>query len=427
MPANDTRPEPANATPAAAATRPSGPRVPTLCRLVCQAFEAFLTDRADDPRLPGLIPRSMIVPWWDAIVALCGDELVRFDLRLKTIVGTGEFEDANQLAVELQRAAINWTMRILTAIQQPSAIPAVDAVASNKLLVEDIREVARILAIAAPLRSQLALTGSLLAEEGQMEGRRIFDLMKDSIVMLRQQYQTFAEVIGPDAVYFALALANRMVRPWQIILVARGLAWRPRDHRSRYPEFDIVAQRLILELKRTAGEIVSLTRKDDTAGQMAAIKTMTVRYFDGVNGLITAFGPMLVGQDDAAWNASGEAHTVLSAVFDRAFNDRVTALVLRADETGLEAAVPAAEFVGVIIENGPLYGFANEARDYRERLGTAIEAKANAIVAEMRGAPNPAAQARLYALLRAIETMFKDPQGVQLARNLRMSRQISAA
>lgn len=427
MPANDTRPESANATPAAAAPRPSSPRVPTLCRLVCQAFEAFLTDRADDPRLPGLIPRSMIAPWWDAIVALCGDELVRFDRRLKTIVGTGEFEEADQLAVELQRAAIDWTMQILTAIQQPSAIPAVDAVAANKLLVEDIREVARILEIAAPLRSQLALTGSLLAEEGQMEGRRIFDLSKDSAVMLRQQYQTFAEVIGPDAVYFALALANRMVQPWQIMLVARGLAWRPRDHRSRHPEFDIVAQRLILELKRTAGEIASLTTKDDTAGQIAAIKTMTVRYFDGVNGLIAAFGPALVGQDDPAWNASGEARTVLSAVFDRTFNDRVTALVLRADEVGFEAAVPAAEFVGVIIENAPRYGFANEARDCRERLGAAIEAKANAIVAEMLGAPNPAAQARLYALLRAIETMFKDPQGVQLARNLRMSRQISAA
>jgi len=427
VPANDTYSESANATPAAAAARPSGPRVPTLCRLVCQAFEAFLADRADDPRLPGLIPRSMITPWWDAIVALCGDELVRFEQRLKTIIGTGEFEDADQLAVELQRAAIDWNMRILTAIQQPSAIPAVDAVAADKLLVEDIREVARILAIAAPLRSQLALTGSLLAEDDQMEGRRIFDLSKDSVAMLRQQYQTFAEVIGADAVFFALALANRMMRPWQIILVARGLAWRPRDHRSRYPEFDIVAQRLILELKRTAGEIAALSRKDDTASQMAAIKTLTVRYFDGVNGMISAFGPAFVGQSDAAWNAAGEARTVLSAAFDRTFNDRATALVLRADEADVEAALPAAEFVGVVIENGPRFGFANEARDCRERLGAAIETKADAIVAEMQGAPNPAAQARLYGLLRAIETMFKDPQGVQLARNLRMSRQVSAA
>lgn len=427
MPANDSHPEPANASPAAAPARPSGPRVPTLCRLVCQAFEAFLANRADNPRLPGLIPRSMIAPWWDAITALCADELARFEQRLKTIIGTGEFEEADQLAVELQRAAIGWNIRVLTAVQQNSAIPAIGAVAADKLLIEDIREVARILAIAAPLRSQLALTYSLMAEDGQMEGRRIFDLSKDTVTMLRQQYQTFAEVIGADAIYFALALANHMLRPWQIMLVARTLAWRPRDHRSRYPEFDTLAQRIILELKRTAGEIAVLTRNDDVAAHMSTIKTLTAGYFDGVDGLVGTFGPALVS-DDPAWNAPGEARTVLAAAFDRAFDERVSALVLRADsETGGETALAAAEFLGVVIENGPRYGFADEARECRERLGRAIEAKANAIVAEMQNAPGPAAQQRFYALLRAIEAMFKDPEGVQLARNLRMSRQVSAA
>lgn len=427
MPANDSLSEFANGSPASGSARPAGPRVPTLCRLVCQAFEAFLASRADNPRLPGLIPRSMIVPWWDAIAALCADELVRFEQRLKTIIGTGEFEEADQLAVELQRAAIGWNIRVLTAVQQPSAIPAVNAIATDKLLIEDIREVSRILTIAAPLRSQLALTHSLMAEDGQMEGRRIFDLSKDTVAMLRQQYQTFAEVIGADAIYFALALANQMLRPWQIMLVARTLAWRPRDQRSRYPEFDTLAQRLILELKRTAGDIATLTRKDDIAGQMSTIKTLTMGYFDSVDGLVGAFGPALVS-DDAAWNAPGEAHIVLAAAFDRAFDERVADLILRADdEAGNETALAAAGFLGVIVENGARYGFASEARECRARLGRAIEAKANALATEMRSAPSPAAQQRFYALLRAIEVMFKDPEGVQFARNLRMSRQVSAA
>ncbi|MGH6975355.1 MAG: hypothetical protein ACRED6_12080, partial [Stellaceae bacterium] len=246
MPANDTLSDSANASPAPAPARPNGPRVPTLCRLVCQAFEPFLANRADTPRLPGLIPRSMIAPWWDAITAVCADELGRYEQRLRTIIGTGEFEEADQLSVELQRAAIGWNIRVLTAVQQQSTFPAIATIAANKLLIEDIREVSRILAIAAPLRSQLALTYSLMAEDGQMEGRRIFDLSKDTVAMLRQQYQTFAEVIGADAIYFALALTNQMLRPWQIMLVARTLAWRPRDQRSRYPEFDTLAQRLIL-------------------------------------------------------------------------------------------------------------------------------------------------------------------------------------
>src|SRR5260370_40647847 len=41
-------------------------RVPSLCRLACVGFEDFLVDRVDGPRLPGLIPRSAIAPWWRA-------------------------------------------------------------------------------------------------------------------------------------------------------------------------------------------------------------------------------------------------------------------------------------------------------------------------------------------------------------------------
>ena len=370
----------------------------------------------------------MIAPWWDAVTALCADELGRYDQRLRTIIGTGEFEEADQLAIELQRAAIGWNIRVLTAVQQQSAFPAIATITANKPLIEDIREVSRILAIAAPLRSQLALTHSLMAEDGQMEGRRIFDLSKDTVAMLRQQYQTFAEVIGADAIYFALALTNQMLRPWQIMLVARTLAWRPRDQRSRYPEFDTLAQRLILELKRTASDIAALTRKDDIAAQMPTIKTLTAGYFDSVDGLIGAFGPALASPDDATWNVQGEASTILAAAFDRAFDERVADLVLRADdEAGSEAALAAAEFLGVVIEHGPRYGFANEARECRARLGTAIETKANAVAIETQSTPSPALQQRFYALLRAIEAMFKDPEGVQLARNLRMSRQVSAA
>lgn len=428
MPADETLSDSANASPAPAPPRPNGPRVPTLCRLVCQAFEAFLANRADNPRLPGLIPRGMIAPWWDAITAVCADELGRYEQRLRTIIGTGEFDEADQLAVELQRAAIGWNIRVLTAVQQQSTFPAIAAVTANKLLIEDIREVSRILAIAAPLRSQLALTYSLMAEDGQMEGRRIFDLSKDAVAMLRQQYQTFAEVIGADAIYFALALTNQMLRPWQIMLVARTLAWRPRDQRSRYPEFDTLAQRLILELKRTAGDIAALTRKDDIAGQMPTIKNLTTGYFDGVDGLIGAFGSALASPDDDAWNAPGEAPTILAAAFDRAFNERAAELVLRVDdEAGGETALATAEFLGMVIEHGPRYGFGNEARECRARLGAAIETKANAVAAEMQSAPGPAVQQRFYALLRAIEALFKDPEGVQLARNLRMSRQVSAA
>ena len=427
MPADTTDSElPTSATPAAAAPRPSGPRVPTLNRLVCQAFEPFLSDRQDDPRMPGLIPRTMIGPWWNALTALCADELVRFEVRLKTIIGTGEFEEADPLAVELQKAAIDWNLRVLAAIERPAAHPAIAAVAANPLLVDDIREVARILPIAAALKSRLAITFSLLAEDGQMEGRRIYGLSGDAIVTLRQQYTQFADRVGADAAYFALAVLNRMLRPWQMLLVGRALAWQPHERNARYPEFDTVAQRLVLELKRMAREIAALARKDDLAAFMPVINSLAARYFDEVNGMIGTFGPTFTG-DDASWNVLTETRTVLAAAFDRTFVDRVAALVLRADEPDGEPAIPAAELMAIVVENGPRYGFGGEARDCRERLGRQVETKAGAIIAALQTTPNRGSQTQAYAMLRVVEIMFKDAQGAQLARSLRMARQFSAA
>jgi len=53
-------------------------RVPTLCRLACVGFEDFLADRVDDPRLPGLIPRTAILPWWQACERIAPDEVKIF-------------------------------------------------------------------------------------------------------------------------------------------------------------------------------------------------------------------------------------------------------------------------------------------------------------------------------------------------------------
>lgn len=377
--------------------------------------------------MPGLIPRAMIAPWWDAVTALCGDELARFELRLKTIIGTGEFEEADHLAQDLQKSAIGWNLSVLATIDHPPTHPSIAALAADPLLVADVREVARILPMAALLRSQLSLTFSLLAEDGQMEGRRIYDLSSDTVRLLSQQYAQFSERVGADAAYFALALVNRMVRPWQILLVARALAWRPHEPSSRYAEFDVVAQRLVLDLKRLAGEIAALARQEDLAGFVPVIKSMIVRYFDEVEGLIETFGPAFTGQGDTSWNTLSETRAVLAAMLDRGFADRLTALVLRADEPDGESAVPAAEILALVIEQGPRYGFAAEARDCRDRTRTAIEAKAAAILAALQTAPSADMQARSYAMLRVIEIVLKDPPGVQLARNLRMARQVSAA
>ena len=169
------------------------PRVPTLCRLACQGFEMFFSDRADDPRMPGLIPRAIIAPWWNGVTALCGAEMEKYERRLKTLIGTGEFGEADQLAIELQKAAIGWTNRLLAELDRAEGDQSLKQVFENPLLIADVREIARILPLSAALKSQIAISCSLLAEADQMEGLRILDLSPDTVAMLKGQYLAFAE------------------------------------------------------------------------------------------------------------------------------------------------------------------------------------------------------------------------------------------
>src|SRR6201994_3834483 len=59
------------------------PRVPGLLRLICAGFEDLLTDRDDDPRLEGLIPRTSIARWWQAIALIAGSEVQALETKLR--------------------------------------------------------------------------------------------------------------------------------------------------------------------------------------------------------------------------------------------------------------------------------------------------------------------------------------------------------
>src|SRR5579862_609884 len=157
--ADDSAPDTGAAAPPARKAYP--PRVPTLCRLTCQGFEAFFSDRRDDSRMPGLIPRAIIAPWWNGVTSLCAPEMEKYERRLKTIIGTGEFNDADQLAVELQKAAIGWTNRLLAELDRPDGDQAIKQMFGDKLLIGDVHEIARILPLSAPLKSQINVTFSM--------------------------------------------------------------------------------------------------------------------------------------------------------------------------------------------------------------------------------------------------------------------------
>ncbi len=454
--------DPAEAAETAPARKFYPPRVPTLCRLACQGFEMFFSDRADDPRMPGLIPRAIVTPWWNGVTALCGAEMEKYERRLRTIIGTGEFSDADQLAVELQRAAVGWTNRLLEELDRAQGDQGLKREFENPLSIADAREIARILPLSAALKSQLAIAHALLDEADQMEGPRILDLSPDTVAMLKGQYLLFAETRGPEACYLALALMNRMARPWQILLLARSvlrrdmraggalpgagadephgaavadldarptLGWRPNDPNATYAEFDAVALRLVLELQRLAHAMIELAKSANLAGEMARLRALAAQYLDIASGVA---GSLSLRADSPWAEEIADAHKRLAAAFDRPFLDRVAAIVFdaedRAGQAPAESSTEGAQFLALLLEHGGRFGLAAAARETAAELARRIGEESQRLIEAMRGASNYSLfNAQLQALLTVTEIIFKDGPGAQLARSLRLARQSSAA
>jgi hypothetical protein len=422
-------PNPSAALPAAGAPRAFPPRVPTLCRLVCQGFEVFLADRETNPRLPGLIPRSVVAPWWKALTLLCGAEMERFERRLKTIIGTGEFEEADQLAIEVQKAAIQWTRRAIAECERQECDPSLREIFTDRLHIDDMREIVRLLPLSGALRSQINLAFSQLAEAEQMEGRRILDLSGETVAMLKHQYLGFAEHCGAEARYLALAILNRMVRPGQILMLGRALGWRPGEPGSICAEFDAVAGRLFRELNRLAHEIATLAAAPDCAAAMPQIYQLTARFLDEAEHLANQAAP----HPGTEWSALfAETQIELARAFDADFFRRVARTVFdpaaAPDAAGLDAAVAAARFLSLLLERGGIHEFSSRARDTVAQLAATIEATSQPLIETIRTAPGYASlDTQLQAMLQVTEIMFKDGHGAQLARAMRMARRTTAA
>lgn len=425
---DESVPAPAE-TPPLPARKSFPPRVPTLCRLTCQGFEIFFSDRADEPRMPGLIPRAIVAPWWNGVTALCGAEMEKYERRLKTLIGTGEFDDADQLAIELQKAAIGWTSRLLEELGRAECPQNLKQMFENPLLIADLREIARILPMSAALKSRLAISFSLLDEAGQMEGQRIHDLSSETVAMLKGQYLTFAEKCGADARYMALALTNRLARPWQILTIARGLSWRPNEPGSPHAELDAVASRLVMELRRLCRDMTELAKSPDLARDMGRLQTLTAQYLDLAAGLD---GNLSLRADAPGAEAIKDSHQCLAAAFDRAFLDRVAAVVFDAERQPgpelAETATAGARFLALLLEQGGPCGVDAAARDAASDLAQRIGNASQTLIESMRATPNYSLfSLQLQALLTVTEIIFKDGKGAQLARNLRMARPRTAA
>ena len=425
-------------------------RVPTLCRLACVGFEDFLVDRVDDPRLPGLIPRSAITPWWHACERTAPEDVKTFSADFARLVAASDWRGLDKLGEMLRTAARGWTEGVIAAFGSRKLGDAVTRKALGDIgLQTDFGEIARILAIAEPLRKALDTVIAVAMRSGQAQGRRILDFSADTVTAAKQQYLHFAEVAGFDSRYFALGLMNRLERPWFVLRLGRALSWKPTDALLQDTELGIVGKRLIHDIEVIVRELDVLmpSRRGRTpqATDFARLYEITSRYIETSEGMLSEFG----FRRDSDW---GEQILETRGALSRTLAEDRLALVaeaplallplrrgvsvrgLASDDPDLETTptpeaieqgVRAAKLLLLLSQKGGRHGVSSPARATIEELGIEIDNRAKRVYDELaRNPTHAAAAAQLAAIIKVCETLFDDGRATVMTRRLvNMQRQ----
>ncbi|HVM78681.1 MAG TPA: hypothetical protein VMU06_06655 [Stellaceae bacterium] len=428
-------------------------RIPTLCRLACAGFEDFLIDAADETRLPGLVPRASIAPWWQALERFAPQEIKTYEAELARLAPVNDRSELDRLGEALRRSARGWTEAVLAqAAGRKLADPAARKALADPGVQTDFAEISRILAIAEPLRQALEAVSAAAARSGQKDGRRIAEFTADAVTEAKQQYLRFSETHGLESRYVALGLMNRLARPWEILRLGRSLSWKPTDALMRDTELGIIGQRLIRDLEAHTREVAALApqrrRGAGAAPDYARLQQAMLLYIESAEGMLSEFG----FRRDSPW---GEQILETRAILGRALGPDqlaevaeaalaalplkrgVSARGLASDDPDLETipapetieqALRAAKFLVLLAQKGARHGLSSPARATIEEIGNEINNRCDRLFEELSMRPEHAvAAAQIAAVVRVAEILFEDGRAQTLARRLKNMQRSAVA
>lgn len=428
------------------------PRVPTLCRLVATGFEDFLVDRIDDTRLPGLIPRAAIQPWWRALERMAPQEIKNHEATLARLVGKGDAPGIDALGIAVRRAARGWTDAIVTGFRTGKlADPAIRKSLGDIGLQADFAEIARILAISEPLGQALHAVTTVATRGSHNPGRRIQDFSADAVTEAKRHYLSMSELVGLDSRYVALGIMNRLERPFQILRLGRALAWKPTDAVMHDTELGIIGQRLIRDLEVLSREVAELMpaprRGTGVVTDFTRIHEALTAYIDNAEGMLSEFG----FRRDSPWGEQVlETRSTLSRALgvDQLVVVAEAALVVMPLQRGvsargrasddpdlesaptaetIEQAIRAARVLVLLMQRGSRHGLSSPAKTAIDELGNEINNRADRLYDELSHDPGQAVvAAQLTAAAKVAEILFEDGRANVMIRRLK-NMQLSAA
>jgi hypothetical protein len=415
------------------------PRVPTLQRLICAGLEEFLCDRADDPRLEGLIPRSSLAPWWQAVTLIAAGEIQTFETKLREQL-TAPVPHLEALQHEVQSAAIGWSTTLVAEMAKTKPDAAI-----RKLLREpiarDVDVIAHVLNVAQPLTAAMKTLTRVAARVNVLEEKRITDLTTDCVTLVKQQYLALSESHGMDARFLALAVLNRLTQSVQVLRLGRALSWKPNDSLVANTELFCIGARLIGEVERLARALLLQMPQRGPLPSGAMLGAALAHYLDESEGVLTEIGV----RRDSPWGASilqtrSHIAEALNSDFLDRFADQILAVMPMTDRRKPDlaeaptretiiAANDAAGFLRLLTQRGQRHGFAKPAYETLDELGPELEARISALceIAARSPADGPVIEAQVRAMADICDELFNDGRSTVFMRRLTAALHVPAA
>jgi hypothetical protein len=418
------------------------PRIANLRRLIVGLFVPFLSDREHDPRVPGIMARASIMPWWRALERIAGPEIIMLEDRLAVLVTTDQLGAIDDLAHEAREQAAGWTKYLGTELAKPKVDAGLRKLFPRAGPVADVGVIAKILAMAEPLGAAFAGIDRTLGT--RLDGQRILEFTPEAVTAAKHHYLALSEAHGMDACYLALGLLNRLRQPSHILRLGRALSWKPNDTLLKDTEFGVIGERLILDLQRAAADIVALIGGRGLVPDIARLAATISDYMDEAEALVGEFG----FRRDSPWGeAILQTRVALSDAIGRDLSLRigqqsVLAKILpvqrRSSSSGRglsaepELAVPTPEAIGeateaarfllLMAQRGTRHGIGQTAREAIEELGSEIESRAATLIDVAREAHgDPAVEAQMAAAVAILGMLFDDGRANILSRRLRIA------
>lgn len=387
----------------------------TLKELVCLGIEPFLVEETGPSLVPGRIPRSVVEPWWEAMLRMGADEMEALETAL-----AAEYEKEGDIAAfahDLRRKVSLWSDTFVEKLAQGKTLVAdLRAMFSENLVREHVGEITRIMRCCEPIVAALAR----IAPEGE-----IAEFSEEAAARAARVYVAAAEKMGADACYLALALFNRLGKPWQIMRLAAALGWtRAAGAKSRNAEMTALCERLIPVLVELANAIKAATAQEtlaSTEGAFVELRQLVLRYAQ----IADALAAEVDFRKDSAWGAQIiRSREAMRSAFDAEPLDVMENIIVGFMPSVLEAEAPppepaishaiaAARLLMAVVHHGQHHGFGNDAGVLVGKLGKELERLIEMLLTRPQGH-----EPQLDGAVKVLSTLFPDLRTQALAKRV---------